>query len=86
MTAPNPKITELQALRALWPYGKPGEGSPVVVLAAMAGVPEKVALRKIEALSAKGLADYGVSPVYAWRTPEGEARLAALLTQETPDA
>jgi hypothetical protein len=36
------------------------------------GVPEKVALRKVERLISRNLLDYGVSPYHAWLTPEGE--------------
>lgn len=78
MTAPSPKLTQLQALEALWRRGNPRDDCPLTTLARSGGVPEKVALRKIEALVDKGLAEYGVSPAYAWRTPEGEARLQEL--------
>jgi hypothetical protein len=78
VTTPNPKITERQVLEALWPWGEPGDYSPVTRLVDVTGQSEKAALRKIESLVDKGLADYGVSAVYAWRTPEGEARLAEL--------
>ena len=78
MTAPPEKITEREALEALWGEGEPRDDCPVAVLAERTGQPEKVALRKIERLVDKGYADYGTSPWYAWRTPEGEDRLKEL--------
>jgi uncharacterized protein YprB with RNaseH-like and TPR domain len=42
-------------------------GQPGVVSALMAeGVPEKVALAKVEHMARRRLLDYGVSPYYAW--------------------
>ena len=78
MTRPTPSITERQALEALWPWGNPLGVSPVVALARTCDVPEKVALRKIEKMTHRGYAEYGVSPWYSWRTPRGEERLRKL--------
>jgi hypothetical protein len=40
---------------------------PGVIDALMAeGVPEKVALAKVEHMACRNLLDYGVSPYYAW--------------------
>lgn len=30
------------------------------------GIPEKLAIKKVEHLASRGLLDYGVSPYYAW--------------------
>ena len=49
----------------------------MVSLTAM-GYPPKVAMRKLEQLVERGLADYGVSVAYTWRTPEGEDALSDL--------
>jgi hypothetical protein len=44
-----------------------GFGQPGVIDALMAeGVPEKVALAKVEHMVSRRLLDYGVSPYYAW--------------------
>ena len=40
----------------------------VVAALVAEGVPEKLALRKVEHLVDKGLLDYGTSPYYAWPT------------------
>ena len=76
-------IAEVEVLRALHdargskPYRK-----PLDILVERAGVPEKLAFRKLEQASAKLLADYGVSPAGSWLTREGEERLREL----APDA
>jgi hypothetical protein len=43
-------------------------GKPLGVVAALMaeGVPEKVALAKVEHMARRRLLDYGVSPYYAW--------------------
>ena len=53
------------------------EGSALGVVAALQaeGVPYKVAFHKVEKMSSRHLLDYGVSPHYAWPTPEGLALL-----------
>lgn len=84
MTAPNPKITQRQALEAAWPYGRPGDEAPTLTLMETYDVPWKVAAAKLEGLVEKGLADYGTSVGGTWRTPEGEARLAELRASGTP--
>jgi hypothetical protein len=43
-------------------------GSGVVGALVAEGVPEKVALRKVEHLIDRGLMDCGVSPYFAWPT------------------
>ena len=45
------------------------EGPGVVEALVAEGVPEKLAIRKVEHLSQRGLLDYGVSPLYAWPAP-----------------
>lgn len=42
------------------------------------GIPPKLALRKVERLVDRDLLDYGVSPHYAWPTPEGLTLLRAV--------
>lgn len=54
------------ALARQW---RDGSNQPGVVAALVAeGVPEKLAISKIEHLASRGLLDYGVSPHYAWPT------------------
>lgn len=84
MTAPNPKITQRQALEAAWPYGRPGDEAPTLTLMETFDVPRKVAAAKLMGLVDKGLADYGTSISGAWRTPAGEERLAELRASGTP--
>jgi hypothetical protein len=45
----------------------PGKPGPGVVRALVAeGVPEKVALAKVEHMISRGLLECGISPYYAW--------------------
>jgi hypothetical protein len=49
-------------------HDAPLGGKPPGVIAALVaeGVPEKVALAKVEHMARRHLLDYGVSPYYAW--------------------
>ena len=48
-----------------WREGGPGTPGVIGALAAE-GIPEKVALAKVEHMVKRGLLDYGASPYYAW--------------------
>ncbi|MEE6273506.1 hypothetical protein V2J56_09125 [Georgenia sp. MJ206] len=61
--------------------GQPPRGTPGVVAALVGeGVPEKVALRKVEHMVDRGLLDYGTTPYLAWPvdTPEVPDRTTRL--------
>lgn len=62
---------DVVALAAAWREGGPG----VVTSLVERGVPEKVALRKIEHMVDRDLLDYGTSPYFAWPTDAGTALL-----------
>lgn len=68
-------------LRA-WELGTRGyTPAGVIECLVAAGVPYKVALRKVEHMCDRDLLDYGVSPDCAWLTAKG----AAILAEATPE-
>lgn len=59
--------------------------APGVVLSLMIeGVPEKLALYKVERLTDRGLLEYGTSPYHAWPTEKGAAILAESESEVAP--
>jgi hypothetical protein len=74
-------ISDREALEACWGFGEPSRPGGLSVLVGR-GYPQKVAEAKLEQLVDRGWLDYGVSVGCPWRTPVGEASLAALLVAE----
>ncbi len=69
MTAPNPRVPILSALRTIDAHG------PWAIEKLCERTPEKVVLSKFEDLVTRGYLDYGVSLRYPWLTPKGREYL-----------
>lgn len=84
-------VSDRQALEAVRPSGEQlppldglnyMENDSALQRLQHAGVPFKIALRKLEHLDDRGLIEYGVSLNYPWRTEKGEAELARLTAED----
>lgn len=70
------KLSDIDTTRVLLLIGSlgPGDSSVIPITRLFPGVPEKLAVKKLEKLASQGLIEYGVSVGRPWLTKEGRER------------